>query len=61
MSLGPGTLHALHSGSKSIVGLLYGVALQQGMVPPPETALFSVYPEQDGGKVNGRRSSLPRG
>ena len=30
---------------KSIVGLLYGIALQQGHVPPPEAPLFSAFPE----------------
>jgi CubicO group peptidase (beta-lactamase class C family) len=41
----PDTLHDLRSCSKSIVGLLYGVALQQGKVPPPEAPLFSAFPE----------------
>ena len=41
----PETIHDLRSCSKSIVGLLYGVALQQGKVPPPEAPLFSAFPE----------------
>lgn len=41
----PSTLHDLRSCSKSIVGLLYGIALSQGMVPPPESSLFSAFPE----------------
>ena len=41
----PDTMHDLRSCSKSIVGLLYGVALQQGKVPPPEAPLFSAFPE----------------
>jgi CubicO group peptidase (beta-lactamase class C family) len=41
----PDTLHDLRSCSKSIVGLLYGIALQQGQVPPPEAPLFSAFPE----------------
>lgn len=41
----PDTLHDLRSCSKSIVGLLYGIALQQGKVPPPETSLFTAFPE----------------
>ncbi len=39
------TLHDLRSCSKSLVGLLYGVALDQRLVPPPEAALFSAFPE----------------
>ena len=41
----PETLHDLRSCSKSIVGLLYGIALEQGKVPPPEAPLFSAFPE----------------
>jgi CubicO group peptidase (beta-lactamase class C family) len=41
----PDTIHDLRSCSKSIVGLLYGIALQQGKVPPPEAPLFSAFPE----------------
>jgi hypothetical protein len=39
------TLHDLRSVSKSIVGLLYGIALGNGKVPPPEAALFASFPE----------------
>ena len=39
------TLHDLRSCSKSIVALLYGIALQKGMVPGPEAALLSGFPE----------------
>jgi CubicO group peptidase (beta-lactamase class C family) len=41
----PDTLHDLRSCSKSIVGLLYGVALRDGLVPPPEAPLFSAFPD----------------
>jgi CubicO group peptidase (beta-lactamase class C family) len=41
----PETPHDLRSCSKSIVGLLYGIALQQQKVLPPEAALFSAFPE----------------
>jgi CubicO group peptidase (beta-lactamase class C family) len=39
------TKHDLRSCSKSIVALLYGIALSQGKVPPPEAPLFSAFPE----------------
>src|SRR5262249_11948266 len=39
------TLHDLRSASKSIVGLLYGIALGDGKVPPPDAALFASFPE----------------
>jgi len=41
----PDTKHDLRSCSKSIVGLLYGIALAQGKVPPPEAPLFAAFPE----------------
>ncbi len=42
---GPDTPHDLRSCSKSIVGLLYGIALHQGKVPPAEAPLFSAFPD----------------
>ncbi len=41
----PDTLHDMRSVSKSIVGLLYGIALEQGKVPAPEAPLFASFPE----------------
>ena len=41
----PETLHDLRSVTKSIVALLYGVALEQGKVPRPEENLFASFPE----------------
>jgi CubicO group peptidase (beta-lactamase class C family) len=41
----PQTMHDLRSCSKSIVALLYGIALRQGKVPAPEAPLFSMFPE----------------
>jgi CubicO group peptidase (beta-lactamase class C family) len=39
------TLHDLRSLSKSIIGLLYGIALADGKVPPPDAPLFASFPE----------------
>lgn len=39
------TLHDLRSCSKSIVALLYGIALRQGTVPTLEASLLSGFPE----------------
>jgi CubicO group peptidase (beta-lactamase class C family) len=40
-----GTLHDLRSATKSIVGLLYGIAMAAGHVPPPEAMLLDHFPE----------------
>jgi len=45
ITFSPETIHDPRSCSKSIVGLLYGIALQRGKVPPPEAKLFLVFPE----------------
>lgn len=42
---GPDVAHDLRSVTKSIVGLLYGLALQRGAVPPPEAPLLAQFPE----------------
>jgi CubicO group peptidase (beta-lactamase class C family) len=39
------TLHDLRSVSKSIVGLLYGIAFDDGKVPAPEAPLLASFPE----------------
>ena len=44
VTFGPGTLHDLRSVTKSIVSLVYGIALEQGKVPPPEAPLFASFP-----------------
>jgi CubicO group peptidase (beta-lactamase class C family) len=45
VAFGPDTLHDLRSATKSILGLLYGVALAQGKVPPPDRPLLEAFPE----------------
>lgn len=39
------TLHDLRSVTKSIVGLLYGIALERGLVPALEAPLIDAFPE----------------
>jgi CubicO group peptidase (beta-lactamase class C family) len=39
------TLHDMRSVSKSVVSLLYGIALERGKVPPPEAPLFASFPQ----------------
>lgn len=42
---GPDSLHDLRSITKSVVGLLYGIALGEGAVPPPDAPLVAAFPE----------------
>ena len=39
------TLHDLRSVTKSVVGLLYGIALDRRLVPPPDAPLLAQFPE----------------
>lgn len=45
VEFGPDTLHDLRSVTKSIVALVYGIALAQGRVPGPEQPLMAQFPE----------------
>jgi CubicO group peptidase (beta-lactamase class C family) len=45
VTFGPETLHDLRSVTKSTLGLLYGLALARGKVPPPDQALLDAFPE----------------
>jgi len=45
VSFGRKTLHDLRSVTKSVVGLLYGIALDRGLVPPPDAPLMAEFPE----------------
>lgn len=45
VSFGPETLHILYSVTKSIVALVYGIALAEGKVPPPDAPLYAQFPE----------------
>lgn len=55
---GPETLHDMRSVSKSIVGLLYGIALAAGCVPTPESNLLLQFPEHSGPSDDSARHSL---
>ncbi len=45
VTFGPDTLHDLRSVTKSVVGLLYGIALDRRLVPPPDAPLLAQFPE----------------
>lgn len=45
VSFGPDVLHDLRSVTKSVVSLLYGIALERGAVPPLEAPLLAAFPE----------------
>lgn len=44
VKFGPDVKHDLRSISKSVVGLLYGIALAEGKVPPPDQPLIDQFP-----------------
>jgi CubicO group peptidase (beta-lactamase class C family) len=45
VQFGPDRLHNLYSATKSLVALLYGIALAEGKVPPPGAPLYDQFPE----------------
>ena len=45
IAFGPTVLHDLRSVTKSIVGMLYGIALAHGKVPEPQAKLYDQFPE----------------
>jgi CubicO group peptidase (beta-lactamase class C family) len=45
VTFAPDVLHDLRSVSKSVVGLLYGIALADGKVPPLDAKLYGQFPE----------------
>lgn len=55
------TLHDLRSVTKSVVGLLYGIALSKGQVPAPSSPLYAAFPQYaDLAKEAGREQILIR-
>src|SRR5258705_8485219 len=47
VEFGPDTLHNLYSVTKSVVALLYGIALAEGKVPPPGAPPYAQFPEYE--------------
>lgn len=45
VAFSPDTFHDMRSVTKSIVAMLYGIALSQGRVAPPEAPLLAQFPE----------------
>jgi len=55
---GPQSLHDLRSVTKSVVSLLYGIALGKGLVPPPDSPLLAQFPDYPDLAADPRRASL---
>ena len=55
---GPAVLHDLRSVTKSIVGLLYGIALTEGRVPSPDQPLLAQFPEYADLAGDARRDTI---
>lgn len=55
---GPETLHDLRSITKSIVGLLYGIALAEGKVPGLNQSLLAQFPEYRDLAQNPKRKAM---
>jgi len=51
------TLHDLRSVTKSITSLLYGIALDRGIVPPPEAPLLDAFPRYADLKADPERAA----
>jgi hypothetical protein len=54
VQFGPDTLQNLYSATKSVVALVYGIALAEGKVPPPGAPLYAQFPNT---KILSRRTS----
>lgn len=58
VTFGPKTLHDLRSVTKSVVALLYGIALRDGRVPEPDAPLLAAFPEYPDLAADPRRARL---
>lgn len=61
VDFGPETLHDVRSVTKSVVGLLYGLALADGLVPGPGEPLLAGFPEYPDLAADPRRARLTVG
>ena len=58
VTFGPGTLHDLRSVSKSVVSVLYGIALDRGLVPRLDAPLMPQFPEYPDLAADPKRQAL---
>ena len=58
VKFGPDVKHDLRSISKSVVGLLYGIALAEGKVPAPDRPLIDQFPAYKDLAVDPRRRRM---
>ncbi|GAA3509619.1 CubicO group peptidase (beta-lactamase class C family) [Streptosporangium album] len=58
VDFGPETLHDVRSVTKSVVALLYGIALADGMVPEPDEPILRHFPEYSDLAADPRRARL---
>ncbi|GIH73989.1 serine hydrolase domain-containing protein [Planobispora longispora] len=58
VDFGPDTLHDLRSVTKSVTGLLYGIALAGGLVPGPGEPILRHFPEYPDLAADPRRARL---
>ncbi|SRR6266496_1537433 len=56
VAFGPDTVHDVRSVTKSVVALLYGIALDRGLVPAPDEPLLHSFPEHADLAVDPRRA-----
>ncbi|MEU5531442.1 serine hydrolase [Micromonospora chersina] len=58
VEFGPETLHDIRSVTKSVTVLLYGIALSEGLVPPPAQPLLRLFPQYPDLAVDPQRARL---
>ncbi|MER6593380.1 serine hydrolase [Micromonospora purpureochromogenes] len=58
VEFGPETLHDIRSVTKSVTALLYGIALSEGLVPPPAEPLLQRFPQYPDLAADDQRARL---